>query len=86
MSKATFPTQLTSKARILIGLTRLELLFLAITYFVLALFQISGILQLLILAGGLLIFKYMERKLPHGFLRFIHAKRKLNWSYKLEQK
>ena len=83
MRRATFPTMLTHKARIIGGFTRRDLVTLGVSYFVLSLMHISGISQLFFMAGGMFLLKYLQKKLPLGFFRNLHGPRRLMWSYRL---
>ena len=86
MTRGTFPTLLAHPPRILLGMTRLDLAVLGASYFLLSFFKVSGITQLVTMAGGLFLLKYAQRKLPRGFFRFITSPRQLKWSYFLEKK
>lgn len=86
MKQATFPVFLMKKARILGPLTRFDLAILGVGYFALSTLPISGILQLILLAGGLLFFKYIQKKLPPGFFRFLASSRQIKWAYHLGRK
>ena len=86
MSRATFPTLLHKTPKILGPLTRFDLTGVGLSYFTLSALKISGIVQLLLMAVGLFVFKYINSKLPCGFFRLITSPRQLKWSYKLERK
>lgn len=81
--RATFPTLLTHKARIIGGLTRIDLIALAISYFVLSLFSVGGISQLFIMALGMFLLKHIQKLLAPGFFRFIGSKRQISWGHQL---
>ena len=83
MKRATFPVFLIKKARIIGPLTRFDLIGLGLGYFALSAVDISGVAQLIVLAGGLMLLKYIQKKLPPGFFRFIASSRQLKWSYRL---
>ena len=83
MKKATFPTLLHKKAKIMAGLTRVDLIILGISYFLMSAIHISGIFQVISMALLLFILKYMQKIINPGFFRFLWPKRQISWAYKI---
>ena len=83
MNRGSYPTLLSSRARLLGGLTRFDLVALALMYLLLAQLKLPSLLSVAINALFLVGLKIMQRLLARGFWRFLHADKSLKWHGKL---
>lgn len=83
MNRGSYPTLLSSRACLLGGLTRFDLVALALMYLLLAQLKLPSLLSLAINALFLVVLKIMQRLLARGFWRFLHADKVLRWHGKL---
>lgn len=82
---SSFPTLLHKRAKILGGLTRIDLCLLGLNYLLLSFINASGIVALLSNVILLLVIKLIQRHIPKGLLKFINAPREYPWAYSLER-
>jgi hypothetical protein len=83
MSKASFPTLLHSRAKLLGGLTRFDLVALALMYLVLAQLPLPSLVALVLNMFFLLLLKLAQRRITTGFWRFVSSPCQLKWHGKL---
>lgn len=81
---SNFPTLLHKRAKILGGLTRLDLTLLGINYLILSFINVSGVFALISNIALLITIKLFQRHIPKGFLKFIGSSREYQWAYSLE--
>ncbi|OFZ38162.1 MAG: hypothetical protein A2504_17045 [Bdellovibrionales bacterium RIFOXYD12_FULL_39_22] len=83
MQDSSFPMLLNRKAKVLAGLNRTELSIMGVVYLLLSWIHVAGVVALLLDVAVLLIYKWMQRKLPRRFLQELGAPRILSWWNKL---
>jgi len=83
MNRGSYPTLLSSRARLLGGLTRIDLVALALMYLLLAQLKLPSLLSLAINVLFLVVLKIVQRLLARGFWRFLYAGKVLKWHGRL---
>ena len=83
MSQGSYPTLLSSRARLLGGLTRSDLVALGLMYLLLAQLKIPSLLALGLNAAFLVLLKLMQRRLARGFWRLLNAPKVKPWHGRL---
>lgn len=80
---AIFPTMLNKRATMISNFTRSDLIAVGISYLLLAILKLSGVISLLIIALILFSKKTFQKYFQIGFFKHLNGETKLSWSNQL---
>ena len=85
MSKAKFPTLLSKKATMMLGLTRYDLMVFGISLMMSSWIGVKGLTAWITNIVILIVFRNIRTRLPKGIFQHLFDSKRLEWSYKIQE-